>query len=554
VKLQYLGNTVGNINSVAIEGNDDGVFAYTADQTLTDQMSPGDSRYVDVYFTPIETPRRNSERKYSAEIVVKYSVWGEKKETRHAIEGTAVQPQVQITNQDWGIRQINTTTSLPIDISNINPYAFSPLTNNEGGTMDLIIDSLIISDGTPFVWTSTGSKKMYFNPPARIGGLLSKQLLVDFTPITPGKFRAQYRLYGNVLDTNFATLEGETIGESKIEPIHLITWIGTTTSGKLRGKIAYPTLLKFKEFRGGDYVLFSPSQSSSLTPFPVDANVEFEFGIDFRPDKVTEAGLKPGQSLKGRLPYQNNVFSTNIVFEDASGNEIIGEVSGDGKYLETTLRIICPKNTVIGETNEISFILQPTPESIDSGGVESARLRVLFDEDVITPIGKKTFPTAINFEESKFMGMIEIDLVTPPQVDGFLGSYDFGGLLSTKSFTTVEGLYYTIDKGGKQGSPYVVVNIIPDEFTIIPVCANVKRVVDFVNPSSMIVKNNMIEVTVGFDAPLRLTSVNELGQQFVLFSGFVKKGTYYFSTQDKGLQWIIARHGNWIETLGIIVD
>jgi hypothetical protein len=243
------------------------------------------------------------------------------------------------------------------------------------------------------------------------------------------------------------------------------------------------------------------------------------------------------------------------VFEDTKGNELIGDVTGDGKYLETTLRIVGDKGIDIGKTAKASFFLEPRPESIDSGNVESARLRITFDNNIITPeLMKQTnFPTANLIEEKTSSGMIEVDLVTTPQVDGFLGTKEFQTLLYSKSVTNVDGLYYTINKGSKVASPYVVINVIPDDIAVVPVCANVRRVVDLGNPYGIVVKNNIVEVSVGIDAPLTLTSVNEIGQQEVIFSGFVKKGTYHFSIQKTGLQWIVGRQGDWIETMGIFV-
>jgi hypothetical protein len=70
----------------------------------------------------------------------------------------------------------------------------------------------------------------------------------------------------------------------------------------------------------------------------------------------------------------------------------------------------------------------------------------------------------------------------------------------------------------------------------------------------IVVKNNIIEVTVGIDAPLNLMSINELGQQDVIFSGFVKKGTYNFATKNRGIQWIMGSQGSWTDVLPIFVD
>ena len=63
-----------------------------------------------------------------------------------------------------------------------------------------------------------------------------------------------------------------------------------------------------------------------------------------------------------------------------------------------------------------------------------------------------------------------------------------------------------------------------------------------------------IEVSVGLDAPLTITSVNQLGQQTDIFDASVLKGTYVFPLSNKGLQWVVAKQGDWVETIGIYVE
>jgi hypothetical protein len=282
----------------------------------------------------------------------------------------------------------------------------------------------------------------------------------------------------------------------------------------------------------------------------------FKFGVEFTPDKVTKNGLKVGQNLQGRLPYQDNKFTTQIIFQDINGNELVGDVTGDGKYLETTLRIVADKGVDVKSSAKTSFWLEPKPESIDSGNVESARLRVRFDKELVVPsiLSPNAFPSAVYVNEKTSIGMVEIDLITPPQVDGFLGTKEFSTLLSSKTFTDVTGEYYMIDLNGKVGSPYVVVNVIPDIITVKQVCASTARLVKLGGTYGVRVVNGGIEVSVGIDAPLSVTSVNEIGQQFPIFDGNVNKGTYTFPLTNRGLQWIVVRQGNWLETIGILVD
>ena len=555
IKIQNLGNTIAYIKDVSISASRN-VFRWTANQSLTIGMQPNETKIINVFFTPMELGGRDAERKYPANIKVTYEVNGELKEEYGELQGTALQPMVYATDQDWGSRTIGSNVTLPIEITNKSLLAFAPLTNNEGGTMDLLVDSLVIEGQQPFVWTSTRTKVITFTPPLSIASLTTSLVPVTFMPSQPGVYETTYRLYGNTLDTTSAKLRGEAPGESVIQPLHLLTWIGTSTDGQVTGTVAYNTTLQFKEFRGGDYLVFAPAAGAQLTPFVADPSMPFTYGVEFTPDKVTRGGLKTGQNLNGRLPYQDKTFATQIVFEDANGRELVGNITGDGKYLETTLRIIADKDVPVDGVGKAAFFLEPTPESIDSGNVETARLRVLFEGGLLAPelLDASNFPTALIVDETRSIGMLEIDLLTTPQVDGYLGMREFKGMLYSKNYSDITGLYYTIDKFGKTGSPYVVVNVIPDVMTVVPVCANGLRLVNMNKPYSIMVKNNGIEVSVALDAPLTLTTSNELGQQHVIFSGHVKKGTYHFPVKTKGLQWIIARQADWLETVGVYVD
>jgi hypothetical protein len=556
VTVQNLGNTVSYIEKIILVGNDAGYFSFDEPIDLRTGMMPNEKKTIDVYFTPSETDSRGSERKFSVEFVVDYRVNTDPKQTKSTLEGTALQPQVQLTNQDWGSKLPNTITTLPIYLENKNFFVKAPLTNEFEGTMDLVVDSLVIVGNQPFVWSNTGTKTITFNPPLRVSGSSIEPVFVDFKPTQPDVYKTIYKMYGNVLDTNFATLQGETPGENKVQPLYMITWIGTTTNGTVNGEAAYETILRFKEFRGGEYLLFNPAQGQSLVPFRVDAGKPFTFNVEFSPDKVTKNGLKFGQNLNGRLPYQDNTFSTQIVFEDVSGNELIGNITGDGKYLETTLKIVGDKGIEVGSIAKASFWLEPKPESIDSGNVESSRLRVKFENTLVTPtvLSPNAFPSATWVNEKTSIGMVEIDLVTPPQVDGYLGTKEFQTLLSDKTFTDVTGDYYTVDLNGKSGSPYVVVNVIPDVITVNQVCATTTRLVKLGGTYGVRVVNGGIEVSVGLDAPLSVVSYNQLGQQTEIFDGNVNKGIYTFSLSNKGLQWIVVRQGDWVETIGVFVN
>jgi len=552
IQIKNLGNATTYITSVEIPATS---FTFEANATLLDGMSPSQSKTIDVYFTPNELPLRGAEAQYTTAVIVRYNVNGVEKETLGRLDATALQPQIDLSNQDWGTRQSNTRTTLPVYIQNKNVYAKSPLNDSYDGTMDLVIDSVVIDNNSPFVWTETNSKIITFNPPLVISNGGTERINVDFIPTQPGSYQGNYFVYGNVLDTNFAHLKGNVPGENRIDPLYLISWYSIPTTGSVSGVITYDTKLRFKEFRGGNYSQFDVSPNQSIADFDVSANVPFRFDVQFTPSWVSKNGLKPGQDLRGRLPYRDDSFYTQIVFEDlTTGKEVIGEISGDGKYLETTLRIVGARDIPVGEEANVSFFLEPTPESIDSGDVRSARLRVTFDPNVVYPLSKKEFPTSLFMEENISIGMVEIDLVTTLQSDGLLGSYTFGTLFDASPFSNVDGLYYTIDKESVIGSPYVVVNVIPDQITIKEVCGAGLRLVDFRNAYTIQVRNNSIEVTVGIDGPLTITSVNELGQQDILFYGDVKAGTYKLTTNRKGLQWIVARQGDWVETIGILVD
>lgn len=558
VTIENLGNVPSTITYIEVIGPDANYFRFVPTPTTYNSIAPNKSEEIDVYFTPTEMPSRVAERNYIANVVVRYNVSGEERTQQSTMNAKALQPQVLITDQSWGSQQINSKTTLPVQISNISKWNSAPLTNNPGGTMDLLVDSLVIENNTPFVWTQTGTKVLTFSPALQISPSNTAITNVDFIPTTSGSFTAKYNLYGNVLDTNWASLTGESPGMSYINPLKLLSWYSIPTTGTVSGIITYPTSLRFKEFRGQDYLQFNVAPGQTLGNIVIQPNVPFTFNIEFTPNAVTQDGLKPGQSLKGRLPYRNSEFITYIVFEDIqTGKELIGTVVGNGKYLETTLRIIAPKDIPVGSDANVQFYLEPTPESIDSGNVESSRLRIKYNTNLVTP----NFQTPNDFlhtaiiEETRSVNMSEIDLVfTKPQTSGYIGKKSFKCVLYKENYTPMDGEYYTIDKDGKSGSPYVVVNVIPDILTVVPVCANNRRIVEFGGNYGIIIKNNIVEVSVGIDGPLNLYSMNELGQQVPIFNEFVKKGTYKFLINNRGLQWLVAKQGSWIEVQGIYVD
>lgn len=556
-KIQNFGNVPSTITYIEVIGPDGNYFTYTPTPTTYNAILPNAFEEIDVFFTPTEKPSRAAERNYVANIFIRYKVSGEEKTEQATIDAKALQPQVIITDQTWGQQQIGTSTTLPIQISNISKWNSAPLTNNPGGTMDLLVDSLVIEDNKPFVWTQTKTKVITFNPPLQISSGNTALVNVDFSPTMSGAETATYKLYGNVLDTNWATLTGEAPGQSIVNPLRLLSWYSIPTTGTVTGVITYPTSIRFKEFRGGDYLQFNVAPGQSLGNIVIQPSVPFTFDVEFIPNAVTRGGLKSGQNLQDRLPFRESEFVTQIVFEDiATGKELIGTILGNGKYLETTLRIVAPKDVPVGKSGDVTFYLEPTPESIDSGNVESARLRVRFDNNLLNPRlqSQGDFPSAAIIAETRSINMTETDFVFyVPQTDGFLGKKGFDAVLYKDNYTTIDGEYYTIDKGGKIGSPYVVVNVIPDIFTVEPVCANNIRLVSLGTKYKSIVKNNKVQVSVGIDAPMTIHSVNELGQQELIFEGFVQKGTYEFTIENTGYQWISIRQGDWHEILPVIV-
>jgi len=558
VLIQNLGNVPSIITSVQMIGPDANYFTVKTTLTTFNSIPPGKSEEVEMFFTPTELPARASERKYLANIFVRYTVSGEERTAQTTFEGTALQPQVVLTDQDWGSHRVNTRTTLPITISNTSKWSSSPLTGNAGGTMDLIIDSIQIDDNTPFVWTQTNTKTIVFNPPMVINSSNMGIVYVDFVPTTSGNFTAKYRLYGNVLDTNFANLTGETPGESRLNPLRMLSWYSVPTTGAVTGVISYPTIIRFKEFRGNDYLQFNVAPGETLGNIPVQAGVPFTFNVEFTPNAVTVGGLKQGQNLNGRLPYRDTEFITEIVFEEiGTGNELKGYIIGDGKYLETTLRIVAAKEVPVGSTGDVLFNLEPTPESIDSGNVESSRLRIRFENGLMSPdvLNKNDFLGVSTISETKSINMMEFDLVYPqPQKDGYVGKKTFEAMLFAQPYSNVSGDYYTIDKDGKIASQYVVVNVIPDVFTIEKVCAGNLRLVGLGGNYKSIVKNDVVQVTIGIDAPLSIDIINELGQKTNIFNEYLSKGTYEFTIPFKGHFWLRVSQGNWTETLPIFIN
>jgi hypothetical protein len=558
VVLKNIGNARGVIKGIIVDGKDASSFEIVNSQTLYDDIQPNSSRTIEIHFIPQEQPNRSAERTYSANVTVLYTVNGIEKTTSADLEATALQPYAVATDQTWGTQNTNSRTTLPVTITNINFNQKAPLTNKFDGTLDLIIDSVVIEQNTPFVWSATNSKTYTFTPPLVVGPGLSANINVDFIPNSPGIYKSNYNVYGNISDTVSAVLTGDVKAVGTIDPLYLISWYSIPKVGAVTGNFSYSTVLRFKEFRGNDYMQFNVAQSQQLTDIVITPDVPFSFLVEFTPDSVTKNGLKYNQNLNGRLPFRQASYKTEIVFEDlSSGNEVVGNITADGKYLETTLRIVADKDITVGDNANVNLFLEPRPESIDSGNVISSRLRLKFDNSVVTPtvLNAKSFPSAVYLQETPSTNMVELDIVTNDfQQDGYLGTKSFKTVLAKNRYSNVDGEYYTIDKLDKKGSPYVVFNIIPDIITIREVCANNLRLVGIGSAYGMVVKNNTIEISLGIDAPVTLSSVNELGQETIIYRGNRKAGTHSFTLPIKGLQWIVATQGDWVERIAVYVE
>ncbi len=575
VTFYNYGNQPAMFNAPQIRGKDKDAFRIVDNGTAGSfpvQLVGGgadQSRTVTVAFVPNELPNRGAERNdYQAEIVFETDS-KEKSEVGQALIATAWQPQVKGENLDFpGTMNLGEAArTLTIPISNVSKDDLSnPTTGNVKGTADVIITGIRITDpNTRFELLNAPTPQ---NPWRIRPDEAPMQLQVRFDPQFSGTFSSPY-----VIETNVGTN-----GQAPYEPTYTITarvqggdFTVTGDAGDqyvfnekiLKVKVTHSELVTrrfsyadFTEGPDASSFIVLPHKSTGANYLDIAPGETGEIDVRFVPSFVTsvEAGQSDLSSVKAKtqgLIRRNEVHTATLkITEELTGKEKLAQLSGNGKFLETTNFIGDQYNADPGGSVDVAVELKSSPQAIDVAKVTEMRVRLNYDPRLVKPradindiILAGTQMEGWTVKKSSVTGrpndptnQIELDLVdmratkTPLSSTSKLAMFKvkfdvFFGQSVQGTFSTPVSVYsYWVDLDSSNNrDDYVLVNDQPGKITVNLPCAKVRRLANISTTSygvkpvrpNPVVNTGVISFGVGIAAPTRIELFNSMGEKVI---------------------------------------
>jgi hypothetical protein len=554
---------------------------------------PDQSRTITVAFIPNELPNRAAERNnYEAEIVFPTNS-KEQSEVSQKLVGTAWQPHVKGDSLDFGEFNVNDpakTMTIPIANLSMNGEA-NPTTGNTVGTADVIITNIRLTDASaPFELLNAPTPQ---NPWRIKPGETPTDLQVRFDPKVSGSPRFTY-----VIETI-----RETVGQAPYVPEYVIK--ATVKGGDFQPVGGEAIQYVFNDanikvtvkndenvtrrFTYSD-VIEGPD-ASSFTALPtagsyfIDVPPQGTGTIDvrFTPSYVTV--IQPGQTQvgSGKAKAQGLVARTEVhsgslmVTDELTKKTKPAQLSGNGKYLETTNFIREYPPVAPGASVDVAVELEAAPESIDAADITELRVRINYDPRLVKPRanaadiilagtqmeGWTVLKSSVTGSASDDLNQIELDLVdnravkSPLRNNGvpmFKVKFDvFFNQSKQGEFSTPVSVYsywVDLDASGDR-KDYVLFLDKPGKISVSLPCAQVSRLTALSNTKyavkpvrpNPVVSTGVIAFGVGIEAPTRIELFNAMGEkvmtlvdqklqvgeyELTLDASSIPAGTYYY--------------------------
>lgn len=551
-------------------------------------------KYITVAFKPTEIANRGAERaNYDATIVFPTSSTDPKDaEVMASLNGIAWQPQVKGNDGSFGSFDINDpakTIQIPISNEHFQDVS-NPTSGDTKGTHSVEITDIRIVGANPgqfrFVNAPTPGNTWVINP-----GDAPMQLDVIFNPSASGTgtFTANYEIVTNS-GTNGAAVYTPTYkldaivtgGTFTVGSDEDITWVHNSVELMVPVTHDMGTTKTFDVAQtvngdDGNFTILEPA-NGQLT---INKGETGYIRVRFTPTAVTQ--MQNGQDMTflttsakaavGDLSYRATPFAGTIDVTDVVNGEVKqGQVTGNGKYLETTNRVrdarVAPKETV-----EVEIKLEAEPENISVSNMVEIRTRVTYDGKLLRPFemnGDDATKSVIltNTQTAGWriktaakmpnVDMIEIDLVRDNVADGatlqsfpanlteampmvkvkfdaFLGT----GMDPNNPFKSQIGVYtYWVDHNTTDDNldkRFVLIRDIPGEVTVDPSCAGAARLVGISNQRfevqpiapNPVTTNAVINYSIGLDGNVRIVLFNSMGSEILdLVNGYYSSGRY----------------------------
>lgn len=603
VSFMNYGDQPIEFNTPIIRGKDAAAFRIVDNGTTGSfpvqlvGKGPDQSRTVTVAFIPNELPSRGAERNdYEAEIVFPTNS-KEQSEVSQKLQATAWQPQVKGADLDFpGTMNLGEAAQvLTIPIANVSMNDQSnPTTGDVNGTYDVVITNIRITDAnTRFELLNAPTPQ---NPWRIKPGEAPMELQVRFDPQFSGTFESPY-----VIETNVGTN-----GQAAYEPTYKITarvqggeFTVTGDAGDqyvfnekiLKVKVTHSELVtrrfSFSEFAEGpdaSNFIVLPNKTTGANYLDVAPGETGEIEVRFVPTYVTM--VAPGQtglgSIKARtqaLVARADVHTATLkITEELTGKEKVAQLSGNGKYLETTNLIGDNYTVAPGGSIDVAVELKADPQAIDVANMTELRVRVSFDPRIVKPRGDvkdiilsgtqmegwTVLRSAVTGKPSDDYNQLEIDLVDMRATKKALSNASNMAMFKVKfdaffnqakdgSFSTPIGVYsYWVDHDATNNrDDYVLFLDKPGKLTITLPCANVRRLAAFTSTTfgvkpvrpNPVVNSGVISFGVSIPAPTRIELFNAMGEKVVtlvdqklevgeydltLNASTIPAGTYYY--------------------------
>lgn len=583
IYLENAGIRPANITGITLVGTDLQYFKII-DATRVPQTMSGLMKDIPVVvaFVPAEVPNtRDAERTYLAQLRVEYTVDGQPGFVEGELSGTALQPRLSATGHDFGLVQVGSINVYNVAILNVDSTLVNSLTNNTDGTMDMELYELTIPANNPFVWARNGQKTITFSPGniVRAGNSFAWYEPVRFSPTVIGAWSVPYSVKYNGHQVVQPLLIGasEQNTELSVTNSNLINWYNHSVDGVFTALSTTDGVLEVGEPFGVDPLEFSvigwTTANGTFNPnykqIPVSAGIPVFIWVRFTPSAVTTGGLSAGQNLNGRLPFRTNSFVTNIeVKELVSGLVDTATITGDGKYLESTVYVPTNYTAQLGEYKDIFVYTKDVPQSLDSGYVSQFRTRLSFDPKLLYPVSIITSNTQTDsWRQVSYNilngNMIELDLKSDAgrvlnSTDEPIYGVRFQTLLSpnTTSALPVQLYWVDLEQEGIDDRQYMVFNYEPGSIVVNTPCAGTLRLVSlgssnyFIKSNNSIIRDNIdVEYGVGITAHVEMYLVNIMGQVITLISGSQSNGNYHFTADvsdlPSGVYYLVYKSGDY---------
>lgn len=542
VILNNTGNTKLIVQDVVIENDLEGVFRLERKQIPGD-LQPNNPIPIDVYFSP------KSEKTYSAKVTLITTFNNEEKKATASLDGIGIQPHINVIGKNFGpailIGQSKDDYGIVEHITNINPMALTVFKLSiEGTDKDAfeILPDFFANNPYPIV--------------IPINGTL--QVPIRFTAKHPGPH------YANLVAESDAPITdnhvGELIGRGYNEGLEAIDYnyptifITTSADGQVYLKnvgsgpvtITRDILASLDGADKNDFVIYDWHTSGGLQK----PTVPFEL----QPDEYLYVDVR-------FTPRRIGYHSAYITYLTSGGTEV-SNLTGEGMILKMIAKI--PKGYIVkpGQSVTVQYRIDKHPEELkqlEQAGIKSFKAVVYYPsvssnvaQDVHPDV---TVPSDINRNGTMTQDWVieQLDVTVdymlvemrspnnqPLSGDGVLFEFNMKAFLSDIDKVPLRCDFKPLDNS----TNWVVVDTIPGDILIEPVCVNTLRLIQISGFEYSLSQNKpnpaegktKIEYSIGLEGWTNLTLYNSTGDKVLeMVNQNLKPGQYELSLNIEAL-------------------